>query len=84
MFTEFQTGDGDELDASARFYATQADNDSERFVMARQNLGPVRLWGFDDDRAEDRPIPAFPATDEPFTEWYDELMRSAGAVDWQP
>jgi hypothetical protein len=85
MHTEFQLGDGnDELEDSARFFALQGNGSSANAVAALLNRGPVRVWGYNESRIDDRPIPSFPATDFPFSAWYRRLMNVADAVDWNP
>jgi hypothetical protein len=85
MHSEFQLGDTSaELEDSARFFALQADRTSANAAAALSNRGPVRVWSYNESRRNDRPVPAFPATDFPFSAWYDDLMNVANAVDWTP
>ncbi len=80
LFVEYQPNNSPAILESARFFA--AERAPQDLIRLYRGRGPVRQWGFDLMSRGARPLPNFPATDEPLKAWYHELMRAAGAVDW--
>ena len=79
MFSEFQSGDGEFLRQSASF-AGFSSGSTQQVIENRDDM-VTRLWSFDQADAEFVP-PHLPATDEPFSRWFDRTMRDHDAVDW--
>lgn len=78
-FDEFQAGDGALLQEGAIFYASPATNKS--FITSSRTSGKVvRGWDFDDAALATTPLANYPATNQPWTSWYADLLTSAGAV----
>ncbi|MGC6417647.1 MAG: hypothetical protein ACON3Z_11035 [Bradymonadia bacterium] len=79
MFTEYQNGDGDFLATTARFAGFRSGS-QQSLRDHPQYL--ARLWGYDQNDAAAEVQPRLLSTDEPFSAWFDEQMRSLSAVDW--
>ena len=79
MFTEYQNGDDAYLAAMARFAGFRSGS-QQSLRDHPQYL--TRIWGYDQDDATANAQPHLLSTDEPFSAWFDEQMRSLSAVDW--
>lgn len=78
-FDEFQRGDSAELQQGALFYAAPASKSS--FIIAARQAGRlVRGWGFDSASDATNPLAGYPATDHPYTTWYQNLLTRSGAI----
>lgn len=78
-FDEYQDGDSAELQQDALFYAAPATHQSF-IVPARQSGHLVRGWDFDSADLATSPLANYPATNLPWTSWYQNLLNQAGAV----
>ncbi|MEV0618250.1 hypothetical protein AB0I81_33340 [Nonomuraea sp. NPDC050404] len=78
-FVEFQRGNSAELRQDALFYAAPA-GESAFITEARQAGRLVRGWGFNSAGNATDPPASYPATDHPYTTWYQDLLTRFGAV----
>jgi hypothetical protein len=77
---EIQAFDSDQLlQDSARFYAVGSGSASSASGWADEGW-ITRVWGYSDSDSS-HPIPAFPATDTPDEDWYQELCEYHEAVE---
>jgi hypothetical protein len=77
-FVEYQDGDSAELRQGALFWAAPA-SDKAFMVAARQQGALVRGWDFDSADLATTPLANYPATNNPWTTWYQNMM--SGAVE---
>ncbi|MBV69992.1 MAG: hypothetical protein CMH52_01460 [Myxococcales bacterium] len=84
MFAEYQRGDSNEFALNSYFAAAAADDNAGAFLIPWALTKPTRMWSFHEDRIDDVFFPTFPATDEPFADWYHEFMIRVDAIDWVP
>jgi hypothetical protein len=75
-FDEFQEGDSAELQQGAVFYAAPATS-SSFIVSARQAGRVVRGWDFDSADLATSPLANYPATNQPWSSWYQSLTSGA-------
>ncbi|MFC0437496.1 hypothetical protein [Kutzneria buriramensis] len=75
-FDEFQDGDNAVLQQGALFYAAPA-TDSSFIVAGRQSGHLVRGWDFDSAGDATTPLANYPATNTPWTPWYQSLVSAA-------
>jgi len=80
-FVEVQMGDDGEVPADRHFFAAEVGGGGvPNFVEQWRNRGGlVRLWGYNQEIVG--VLPNFPATDQPFAQWYLRLLRRIDAVD---
>ncbi|GAA1720799.1 hypothetical protein GCM10009765_81250 [Fodinicola feengrottensis] len=78
-FDEFQKGDSALLQEGALFYAAPA-TESAFIIAARQSGHIVRGWDFDSATLATNPIANYPATNNPWSDWYQTLLTQSGAV----
>jgi hypothetical protein len=79
-FIEWQEGSDPALAADDVFFHASAAARSNGTAQQRRAGLVVRQWAFNTPPAAVTPPPSFPATDEPFAEWYEEYCTSAGSV----
>jgi len=72
-FVEFQDGDGAELASGAWYYGAPATHSS--FIISARNAGKlVRGWDFDAASLATAPLANYPATNDPWADWYEPLL----------
>jgi hypothetical protein len=81
-FVEYQDGDSTDMLRDALFWAAPA-GEGEFLTQAREFYALARGWDFDEEPPADSPwpVPHYPATNEPWAEWYEKLMAAEGAVE---
>lgn len=78
-FDEYQEGEGALLQQDALFYGAPATSRSF-IVAARQSGHLVRGWDFDSASLATSPLASYPASNNPWTSWYQDMVNQAGAV----
>jgi hypothetical protein len=77
-FDEYQQGDSAELAQDALFYGAPAT--AKDFILsARATNHLVRGWDFDSADLATDPLANYPATNTPYTSWYQTMITQAGA-----
>jgi hypothetical protein len=77
-FDEYQQGDSAELAQGALFYGAPATA-KDFIIAARGSDHLVRGWDFDSADLATDPLANYPATNTPYTSWYDTMLTQAGA-----
>lgn len=80
MFVEYQIGNQEELaDDGIVFYAINANKVTDKITTQSGPRILLRAWGFKNS-AHKYPAFSFPATDEPYSDWYEEFCANHQAV----
>ena len=78
-FVEYQDDDPDLIQRQARFAAADADGDE--FLLGARLAGLVtRRWEFSQNSPELLPPNAYPATDDPYSSWYNAYCMKINTV----
>lgn len=79
-FVEYQNGESTELRQGALFWSAAA-TDKQFMLTAREQGALARGWDFDSAALATTPLANYPATNTPWTTWYQNMTSAAGAVE---